>query len=174
MLPAVAAAETTSGSLAPVRMAQLVPTGTASVLSRTTRAFDYSPAEESGLPGDFHDVTVRIETLHAHIVGLIPLPDDHNAVSPHSLPETADILRARQGDPEMEEPRHVDGSVAGPQSKGKTFRVVEHKDPVRILPWRGIEAQIGRIETPRPFLIADGKCKVVHGLSLRFVQSHPR
>jgi hypothetical protein len=57
------------------------------------------------LPGCFDDVAVGVAAFHAHVLGLVPLLDDRDAVGGQAVAEAPYLLRRGQALPEVEEAR---------------------------------------------------------------------
>jgi hypothetical protein len=104
-----------------------------------------------------------IQELDAHIVRLVPLLDDGDAVGCEAIPEGSNGVRALKVNPEVEEARQADRLSGRPESQGETFGVVEHQDIV-VVAARGlrVEAEVRLVEATRALLIRDRKSQVLH------------
>ena len=70
----------------------------------------------SRLPGDLDHVAVRIAELDAHVVGLVPLADDRDAVRREPVAERAHLVRGGQTRAEVQELRQADRLVRLPSA----------------------------------------------------------
>src|SRR5205085_8062649 len=115
------------------------------------------------LPGRFDDVAVRVAALHAHVLGLVPLLDDRDAVGGEPVAEAPHLLRRGQAFPEVEEPRQPDRLVGGAEREREAVRVVEHQHAVVVPPRRArAEAEVRLVESAAT---APGHARRVRGAS---------
>ena len=70
---------------------------------------------EVWLPGGFDYVAVGIKELDADVLWLVPLLDDRDAVGREAVPETADGVRARKMNAEVQKGWHADRLVGRPE-----------------------------------------------------------
>jgi hypothetical protein len=78
------------------------------------------PLRTAWLPTGFKHVAVRIEELDTHMVGLVPLLDDGDAVGCEAIPEASDGFRVREVGPKVEETRQADRPIGRPESQRET------------------------------------------------------
>src|SRR5262245_2541465 len=115
-----------------------------------------------GLPADFHDVTVRIAELHAHVVGLVPPIHDLEPVGLDAVAKRAHVLRAVCAAAEVEERREHDGLVDLSDREREPVCVVEDGDAILARLGLRHEAEVPLVEAHRARLVRDGEGEVGH------------
>ena len=116
--------------------------------------FTYSPMvvltgalPEMRFPSGFDDVAIRVEALHADVLGLIPLLDDRDSVACEAVSESSDGIRTWKTDPEVEESRQPDRLLSRAEGERESVCVVEHQHSV-VIPARGfrVESEVRLVE----------------------------
>src|SRR4029079_1796846 len=136
----------------PVRQSRAPTRRRRMVTEITTRARGrrFGGLPEVWLPRCLDHVAVRIEELHADVLGLVPLLDDPDAVGAEPGAERLDGLPARQVDSEVEELGQADRLFGRPEREREPVRVVEHEDAAVVAARRPRgEAETRRLGTAR-------------------------
>src|SRR5688572_15875870 len=115
------------------------------------------------LPCGLDDVTVRVAALDTHVIRLVPLFDQLDAVRGEPVAQRADGLAIAHPDAEVHPGGWGDPHLSQTERERESLRVVEHQDAVVVPPRRpGPEAEIGLVQAARALLVSDGNREVVH------------
>jgi hypothetical protein len=90
-------------------------------------------------PRHLDDVAVGVAGLDAHVVGLLPLADDLDAVGDEAIAERADVVGTCEANAEVQELRQANRPVCPTESERESREVVQQSE-------RG--ALLGLIEPP--------------------------